>query len=178
MALRGLLQPFTSPALTECWAKLLLSVLKLVVEDRREMRSCSPLLCVHSLRREVQSALETVGLDPAAGYLHTLRPGRPSLALDLMEELRGSLCDRFVLTLFHRKQLSATQFEQDEEAVYLNEKGRRTMLSAWQKRKSEPILHPFLGEKVPIGLIPYAQAMLLARVLRGDLDCYPPFVWR
>lgn len=130
------------------------------------------------LRREVQSALETVGLDPAAGYLHTLRPGRPSLALDLMEELRGSLCDRFVLTLFHRKQLSATQFEQDEEAVYLNEKGRRTVLSAWQKRKSEPILHPFLGEKVPIGLIPYAQAMLLARVLRGDLDCYPPFVWR
>ena len=130
------------------------------------------------LRREVQSALETVGLDPAAGYLHTLRPGRPSLALDLMEELRGSLCDRFVLTLFHRKQLSATQFEQDEEAVYLNGKGRRTVLSAWQKRKSEPILHPFLGEKVPIGLIPYAQAMLLARVLRGDLDCYPPFVWR
>ena len=130
------------------------------------------------LRREIQSALETVGLDPAAGYLHTLRPGRPSFALDMMEELRGSLCDRFVLTLFHRKQLSDSQFEQDEEAVYLNEKGRRTVLSAWQKRKGESILHPFLGEKIPIGLIPYAQAMLFARVLRGDLDCYPPFIWR
>ena len=130
------------------------------------------------LRREIQSALETVGLDPAAGYLHTLRPGRPSFALDMMEELRGSLCDRFVLTLFHRKQLSDSQFEQDEEAVYLNEKGRRTVLSAWQKRKGESILHPFLGEKIPIGLIPYAQAMLFARVLRGDLDYYPPFSWR
>ena len=95
-----------------------------------------------------------------------------------MEELRGPLCDRFVLTLFHRKQLSNAQFEQNEEAVYLNEKGRRTVLSAWQKRKGETILHPFLGEKIQIGLIPYAQAMLFARVLRGDLDCYPPFVWR
>ena len=130
------------------------------------------------LRREVQSALEAVGLDPAAGYLHTLRPGRPSFALDLMEELRGPLCDRFALALFHRKQLSAAQFEQKEEAVYLNDKGRRTVLSAWQKRKGETILHPFLGEKMQIGLIPYAQAMLFARVLRGDLDYYPPFVWR
>lgn len=130
------------------------------------------------LRREVTSALETVGLDPAAGYLHTLRPGRPSFALDLMEELRGPLCDRFVLTLFRRKQLSSAQFELDEEAVYLNEKGRRTVLSAWQKRKGETIQHPFLNEKIQIGLIPYAQAMLFARVLRGDLDCYPPFVWR
>ena len=130
------------------------------------------------LRREVQSAMEAVGLDPAAGYLHTLRPGRPSFALDLMEELRGPLCDRFVLTLFHRKQLSTAQFEQNEEAVYLNEKGRRAVLSAWQKRKGETILHPFLAEKMQIGLIPYAQAMLFARVLRGDLDCYPPFVWR
>ena len=86
------------------------------------------------LRREVTSALESVGLDPAAGYLHTLRPGRPSFSLDLMEELRGPMCDRFVLTLFRRKQLSATQFESYEEAVYLNEKGRRTVLSAWQKR--------------------------------------------
>lgn len=130
------------------------------------------------LRREVASALEVVGLDPAAGYLHTLRPGRPSFALDLMEELRGPMCDRFVLTLFRRKQLSANQFENSEEAVYLNEKGRRTVLSAWQKRKGEAIDHPFIGEKVQIGLIPYAQAMLFARLLRGDLDCYPPFVWR
>lgn len=130
------------------------------------------------LRREVTSALETVGLDPAAGYLHTLRPGRPSFALDLMEELRGPLCDRFVLTLFRRKQLSSAQFDLDGEAVYLNEKGRRAVLSAWQKRKGETIQHPFLNEKIQIGLIPYAQAMLFARVLRGDLDCYPPFVWR
>lgn len=130
------------------------------------------------LCREVQSALETVGLDPAAGYLHTLRPGRPSFALDVMEELRAPLCDRFVLTLFHRRQLSDEHFEKDEEAAFLNEKGRKIVLSAWQKRKGEPILHPFLNEKVPIGLIPYAQAMLFARVLRGDLDCYPPFVWR
>ena len=130
------------------------------------------------LRREVTSALETVGLDPAAGYLHTLRPGRPAFALDLMEELRGPLCDRFVLTLFRRKQLSNAQFDHDEEAVYLNEKGRRTVLSAWQKRKGETIQHPFLNEKIQIGLIPYAQAILFARVLRGDLDCYPPFVWR
>lgn len=130
------------------------------------------------LCREVRSAMESVGLDPAAGYLHTLRPGRPSFALDLMEELRGPLCDRFVLTLFHRKQLSAAHFEKDEEAVFLNEKGRRTVLTAWQKRKEETLLHPFLEEKIPVGLIPYAQAMLFARVLRGDLDRYPPFVWR
>lgn len=130
------------------------------------------------LRREIASALETVGLDPAAGYLHTLRPGRPSFALDLMEELRAPMCDRFVLTLFRRKQLSCSQFESYEDAVYLNEKGRRTVLTAWQKRKGETIDHPFLGEKVQIGLVPYVQAMLFARLLRGDLDCYPPFVWR
>ena len=130
------------------------------------------------LCRETRSAMESIGLDPAAGYLHTLRPGRPSFALDLMEELRGPLCDRFVLTLFHRKQLSAAHFEKNEEAVFLNEKGRRTVLTAWQKRKEEAILHPFLEEKIPVGLIPYAQAMLFARVLRGDLDRYPPFAWR
>lgn len=130
------------------------------------------------LRREVTSAMEAVGLDPAAGYLHTLRPGRPSFALDLMEELRAPLCDRFALTLFHRKQLAATHFEKNEEAAFLNEKGRRAVLAAWQKRKGENITHPFLDEKIPVGMIPYAQAMLFARVLRTDLDCYPPFVWR
>ena len=130
------------------------------------------------LCREVKSSLESVGLDPAAGYLHTLRPGRPSFALDLMEELRAPLCDRLVLTLFHRKQLADAHFEQDEEAVFLNEKGRRVVLSAWQKRKGETVTHPFLNEKIQIGLIPSAQAMLFARVLRGDLDCYPPFLWR
>ena len=130
------------------------------------------------LTSQIQSAMETVGLDPAAGYLHTLRPGRPSFALDLIEELRAPLCDRFVISLFNKGQLSASDFEKSEEAVYLNERGRRTLLSAWQRRKQEEIIHPFLGEKVQIGMIPYAQAMLFARVLRGDLDAYPPFVWR
>lgn len=130
------------------------------------------------LTREIQSALETVGLDPAAGYLHTLRPGRPSLALDMIEELRAPLCDRFVISLFNRGQLSDKDFEKGEEAVLLNDRSRRTLLSNWQKRKQDEIIHPFLEEKIPIGMIPYAQAMLFAKVLRGDLDAYPPFVWR
>lgn len=130
------------------------------------------------LTREMQSALETVGLDPAAGYLHTLRPGRPSFALDMIEELRAPLCDRFVLSLFNKGQVKENDFDTDSEAVYLNERGRRTVLSAWQQRKTEDIQHPFLNEKIQIGIIPYAQAMLFARVLRGDLDEYPPFVWR
>ena len=130
------------------------------------------------LTREICSALETVGLDPAAGYLHTLRPGRPSFALDLIEELRAPLCDRFVLSLFNLGQLGEKDFERDFEAVFLNERGRRTVLSSWQKRKGETVQHPFLREKIPIGMIPYSQAMLFARVLRGDLDRYPPFVWR
>lgn len=130
------------------------------------------------LTREICSALETVGLDPATGYLHTLRPGRPSFALDLIEELRAPLCDRFTLSLFNLAQLSAKDFEKDSEAVFLNDRGRRTVLSSWQKRKSETVQHPFLQEKLPIGMIPYSQAMLFGRVLRGDLDRYPPFVWR
>lgn len=130
------------------------------------------------LTREVQSALEAVGLDPAAGYLHTLRPGRASFALDVLEEIRAPLCDRFVLSIFNRGQLSAQDFESYEEAVYLNDKGRKTVITTWQGRKAEEIIHPFLNEKIPIGMIPYTQAMLFARVLRGDLDQYPPFVWR
>ena len=130
------------------------------------------------LTREMQAALETVGLDPAAGFLHMLRPGRPSLALDLIEELRAPLCDRFVLSLFNKGQATANCFETASQAVYLNDKGRRMVLTAWQKRKEETIQHPVLEEKLSVGLIPYAQAMLLARVLRGDLDEYPPFVWR
>lgn len=130
------------------------------------------------LTHDCRSALETVGLDPAAGYLHTLRPGRASFALDLIEELRAPLCDRFVIGLIHKGQLSAKDFEPDTDSVRLNEKGRRTVLSAWRERKRDEITHPFLKEKIPIGLIPYTQAMLFARVLRGDLDLYPPFVWR
>lgn len=130
------------------------------------------------LTKEIQSAMEAVGLDPAAGYLHTLRPGRVSFALDLLEEFRAPLCDRFVLAMFNRGQLGQKDFETDSQAVYLNEKGRRVVLQSWQKRKLETIEHRFLGEKVEIGIIPYAQAMLFARVLRGDLDRYPPFMWR
>ena len=130
------------------------------------------------LAHDVRAALETVGLDPAAGFLHTLRPGRASLALDLMEELRAPLCDRMALALFNRGQLTRADFEYVVPAVYLNEKGRRTVLSQWRARKKDEITHPFLQEKIPVGMIPYTQAMLLARVLRGDLDRYPPFVWR
>lgn len=130
------------------------------------------------LTHDCVSALETVGLDPAAGYLHTLRPGRASFALDLIEELRAPLCDRFVIGLLHKGQLTKKDFNIEGEAVWLSEKGRRTVLSAWRERKREEITHPFFKEKIPIGLIPYTQAMLFARVLRGDLDLYPPFVWR
>ena len=130
------------------------------------------------LTHRMTAALEAVGLDPAAGYLHTLRPGRPSLALDLMEELRAPLCDRLVLTLMNRGQLTRQDFDRSTQAVALNDRGRKTVLAAWRERSREEIQHPFLQEKVPIGLIPYTQAMLLARVLRGDLDRYPPFIWR
>ncbi|MCD8116162.1 MAG: type I-C CRISPR-associated endonuclease Cas1c [Oscillospiraceae bacterium] len=130
------------------------------------------------LKNDVQSALEGVGLDPAAGFLHTLRPGRPALALDLMEELRAPLCDRLALALIHRGQITEKSFEQLTPPVLLSEDGRKTVLTAWQKRKREEIRHPFLEETIPIGMIPHAQAMLFARVLRGELDEYPPFHWR
>lgn len=130
------------------------------------------------LKNDVQSALEGVGLDPAAGFLHTLRPGRPALALDMMEELRAPICDRLAIALLNRKQITEASFEQLNVPVLLNEDGRKTVLSAWQKRKQETIRHPFLEETVPVGLIPHVQAKLLARVLRGELDEYPPMVWR
>lgn len=130
------------------------------------------------LTHRMVAALESVGLDPAAGYMHALRPGRPSFALDMIEELRSPLCDRLVLSLFNKGQLGKGDFQRASRAVYLNEKGRKTVLSAWRARCQEEIRHPFLQEKLPIGMIPYAQSMLFARVLRGDLDAYPPFVWR
>ena len=130
------------------------------------------------LAHDTASALETVGLDPAAGYLHTLRPGRLSFALDLMEELRSPLCDRLALTMFNKGQLVEKDFRSDSEAVLLNEKGVRKVLTQWRNRKQDSIQHPFLKETIPIGLIPYTQAKLFAHVLRGDLDRYPPFVWR
>ena len=130
------------------------------------------------LKNDVQSALEGVGLDPACGYLHTLRPGRPALALDIMEELRSPLCDRLALALINRKQITMQSFETPGAPYHLKEAARKTVIGAWQARKQESIMHPFLKESVPIGLIPHCQAMLLARVLRGELDVYPPFHWR
>lgn len=126
---------------------------------------------------DMASALETVGLDPYIGFLHTLRPGRASLALDMMEELRAYLGDRLVLSLINRKQLTIRDFiRQGEDGVVMTDNGRKIVLTAWQSRKKETIIHPFLGEKILIGLLPYAQAMLFARFIRGDLDNYPVFL--
>jgi len=131
------------------------------------------------LVHDVSSALEAVGLDPAVGYLHRDRPGRPGLALDLMEEFRSFLADRLALSLVNRRQISGSEFRKSETgAVMMNEKARKTVLVAYQKRKQEEIQHPFLGEKVAVGLLPHVQAMLMARYLRGDIDGYPPFFWK
>lgn len=130
------------------------------------------------LKNDTQSALESVGIDPAAGYLHTLRPGRPSMALDLMEELRAPLCDRFVISLINLKQITASDFDAEGIEYKLKDKARRKVIQEWQLRKKETITHPYLKEKIPIGLIPYCQAMLLARHFRGDIDGYPPIIWR
>lgn len=131
------------------------------------------------VRSDCESALEGVGLDPQIGYLHVLRPGRPALALDLMEAFRAWWADRLVLTLLNRRQLQPTHFEvQAGGAVYLDETGRREVLTAYQKRKQEEVRHPLFTEPVPVGLLPYIQARLLARHLRGDLDRYAAFVPR
>jgi len=131
------------------------------------------------LAHDVESALETVGLDPAVGFLHRDRPGRPGLALDLMEELRPYLADRLALSLVNRRQITASGFcKKESGGIVMDDETRKAVLTAWQKRKQEEITHPFLNEKIAVGLIPYAQALLLARFLRGDLDDYPPFFWR
>ena len=125
------------------------------------------------------SALESVGLDAYVGFLHRDRPGRTSLALDLMEELRPCMADRFVLTLINNQVMRAENFETAENgAVLMTDMGRRKFLKSWQERKQETITHPYLGEKLPWGLVPYMQALLLARYLRRDLDAYPPFLWK
>jgi len=132
-------------------------------------------LLVHDCR----SALEGVGLDPCVGYLHTDRPGRPSLALDLMEEFRAFLADRLVLSLINRRQIQPKDFKDSAGgAVTMTDDARKTLLTTWQKRKQDEITHPYLGEKCKIGLLPHLQAQLLARHLRGDLEAYPPFIWR
>ena len=129
------------------------------------------------ITNDITSALEAVGLDPYVGFLHTIRPGRASLALDMIEELRAYLGDRFVLSLINRKQINSSDFlYQGEKGVVLTENGRKMFLTAWQNRKKETVTHPFLQEKIPVGLIPHAQAMLLARYIRGDLDAYPVFL--
>ena len=131
------------------------------------------------LAHDCASALEAAGLDSYAGFLHRDRPGRQSLALDLMEEFRSIYADRFVLTLVNNRVISAKNFEKKEDgAVWLNQEGRKSLLTHWQERKKEVITHPFLQEKIAWGLIPYVQALLLARYIRGDLDGYPPFVWK
>jgi len=131
------------------------------------------------LAHDVTAGLESVGLDPAVGYLHRDRPGRPSLALDLMEEFRPILADRLALSLINRQQIRGKGFRKTETgAVMMDDATRKEVLVAYQKRKQEEIQHPFLGETVEVGLLPFVQAMLLARHLRGDLDGYPPFFWK
>lgn len=131
------------------------------------------------LGNDCRGALEGVGLDPAIGFLHADRPGRMSLALDLMEEMRPVLSDRLALSLINRRQLAVSDFEESETgAILLNESGRTTVLTAFTERKRQTLRHPFLGEDMPLGLVPHVQAQMLARHLRGDLDGYPGFIWK
>ncbi len=131
------------------------------------------------LAHECESACEAVGLDPAVGFLHVDRPGRAGLALDLMEEFRSPLADRLILSLINRRQVKASGFKRLESgAVLMDDESRKEFVTAWQSRKREEMTHPFLEEKVQVGLLPYIQALLLARWIRGDLDAYPAMIWR
>lgn len=131
------------------------------------------------LANDCAAALEAVGLDSYVGFLHTDRPGRVSLALDLMEELRPCIADRFILTLINNRRLNQKDFMYHENgSVTLSDDARSVFLRSWQERKREEISHPYLKEKLPWGLVPFVQSQLLARTLRGDLDAYPPFLWK
>lgn len=131
------------------------------------------------LAGDCANALASVGLDPYVGFMHGDRPGRMSLALDLMEELRPVMADRFILTLVNTKAIQASHFEKRKDnAVFLNEEGRKIFFAAWQNHRRESITHPYLKEKIPWGLVPYVQALLLARTVRGDVEEYPPFLWK
>ena len=131
------------------------------------------------LANDCASALESVGLDAYVGFMHSDRPGRRSLALDLMEELRPCFADRFVLSMINTRVMSEKDFERQENgAVLMTDEAKKKLIQSWQKRKHEEITHPFLNEKLPWGLVPYVQALLLARYLRGDLDAYPAFLWK
>lgn len=135
--------------------------------------------CYSLLAHDCRSALESVGLDAAVGFLHRDRPGRPSLALDLMEEFRPVLADRCALTLINRRQIQPKDFVTRETgAVELREDARKLILTTWQERKQQEFLHPYLNEKISYGLAPFIQARLLARCIRGDLDAYPAFLWK
>ena len=139
------------------------------------MHSFDYTLLVHDCR----SALEGGGLDPCVGTLHADRPGRPSLALDLMEEFRAFMADRLVLSLINRRQIQSKDFSDSAGgAVSMTDSARKTLLATWQKRKQEEITHSYLEEKCKVGLLPHLQAQLLARHLRGDLEAYPPFIWK
>ncbi len=134
--------------------------------------------CYTLLTHDCRSALETTGLDPASGFLHQLRSGRPSLALDLAEEFRPMI-DRFVLSLINKRQLAINDFEEWPNGSFtLKEEPRRTLLAAWQDRKQDTLMHPWFEESVPVGLLPWLQAQILARFLRGDCDSYVPFLWK
>jgi CRISPR-associated protein Cas1 len=131
------------------------------------------------LLHDVRAALESVGLDPAVGYLHRDRPGRPGLALDLKEEFRSWLADRLAFSLINRQQVDPNGFlEEEGGGVFMNTTTRKQVLAAWQERKREEITHPFLGERMTVALALQVQARLLARHLRGDVDAYPPFTWK
>ena len=164
----------------------------LILNQKEDFAMCNrsrrpPTDCINALlsflytllTHEVAAALESVGLDPQVGFLHRERPGRPSLALDMMEELRPHFVDRLAITLVNRGQISAAGFLIKENgAVVMDDDTRKEVLTAWQKRKQEEITHPYLEEKIPMGLVPYVQALLLARHMRGDLEDYPPFFWK
>ena len=131
------------------------------------------------LARDCASALTSVGPDPYIGFLYRLHPGRPSLALDLMEEMRPLRADRFVLTLINNRVIKPQHFHfKENDTCLLDEEGRKVFVTAWQERKQENFQHPFLKEQISWGLLPHVQALLLARTLRGDYDAYPPFLWK
>lgn len=155
-----------------------------IFEDRNRRPPLDKVNCLLSflytlLVHDARSALESVGLDPAVGFLHRDRPGRPSLALDLMEEFRPFLADRLALSLINLRQVQGKGFKTMESgAVIMDDDTRKTVITAYQERKQEEILHPFLEEKVTVGLLMHMQALLMARHVRGDMDGYPPFVWK
>lgn len=130
------------------------------------------------LSREIATACETVGLDPQMGYLHACRPGRMSLALDLIEEMRAPIVDRFVISLFNRGQLESDDFKREGEAVFFKDAAFKKVIGLWQQKKQEQFTHPFLKERIPLGLLPMVQAQLFAKYLWGTINDYPACMWR